>query len=279
MTISWAAARGEKWRNQLSGMEAMLAPVDAPLIHALQFDAPLRIAEVGCGGGGTALEIHRKAPAGSVVHGFDISSELIEAAGQRHPLTPTLSPDGERGIGFAVADVATILPSERYDRLVSRFSTMFFDDPPAAFANLARWLVPGGRFAFAVWGPLSDNPWMTTVRDVVAQFVELPRADLEAPGPFRYAQAEKLRALLIAAGFGAPALHDWRGMLPIGGRLPAAEAATFALAAFSSFSELLAGETLERARQALTKRFEQSERDGAVLLAARVHLFTGRSSS
>ena len=30
----WAAARGEKWRDQLAGMEAMLAPVDAPLATA-----------------------------------------------------------------------------------------------------------------------------------------------------------------------------------------------------------------------------------------------------
>jgi hypothetical protein len=37
---NWATARGEKWRDQLSGMEAMLAPVDEPLIKALRLDAP-----------------------------------------------------------------------------------------------------------------------------------------------------------------------------------------------------------------------------------------------
>ena len=30
----WATARGQKWRGQLDAMEAMLAPVDAPLIEA-----------------------------------------------------------------------------------------------------------------------------------------------------------------------------------------------------------------------------------------------------
>jgi len=29
----WTAARGEKWRAQLAGMEAMLTPVDEPLIR------------------------------------------------------------------------------------------------------------------------------------------------------------------------------------------------------------------------------------------------------
>jgi SAM-dependent methyltransferase len=77
------AARGEKWRAQLSGMEAMLTPVDAVLVRALHLDAPYRIADIGCGGGGTALEILRRAPAGSVVHGFDISRTLIELARDR----------------------------------------------------------------------------------------------------------------------------------------------------------------------------------------------------
>src|SRR5277367_7146533 len=81
----WSNARGEKWRTQLAGMEAMLAPVDEPLIHALNLDADYRIADIGCGGGGTTLEILRQAPAGSVVHGFDLSVVLIDSARRRKP--------------------------------------------------------------------------------------------------------------------------------------------------------------------------------------------------
>ena len=79
----WAAARGEKWRAQLAGMEAMLAPVNEPLIRALHLDAAYRIADIGCGGGGTTIEILHRAPAGSVVHGSDISPSLIESARAR----------------------------------------------------------------------------------------------------------------------------------------------------------------------------------------------------
>jgi SAM-dependent methyltransferase len=267
----WSAARGEKWLAQLSGMEAMLAPVDEPLIRALRLDAPCRIAEVGCGGGGTTLEIARRAPKGSVVHGFDLSAGLIEAARQRLGT-------GDRDIAFEVADMATATPERPYDRLVSRFGIMFFDDAPGAFANLARWLRPGGRFAFAVWGRLSENAWMTTVRDAVAEAVEIPKTDHEAPGPFRYADAEKLLALLDRAGFGQLAVEDWHGELAMGGGLPAAQAANFALASFSSFAELLAqaGETsAEKARGALTARYTAHQQQGVVRLGACVHLVTG----
>jgi SAM-dependent methyltransferase len=268
----WAAGRGEKWRARLAGMEAMLAPVDEPLISALRIDNAFRIADIGCGGGATTLEIVRRAAAGSVVHGFDISPALIESARARLPPGPS-------AVTFAVADVTTQpAPLESYDRLVSRFGVMFYDDPPAAFANLVRWLASGGRFAFAVWGPSADNPWITTVRDVVAGIVDVPPPAADAPGPFRYAEAGTLLALLDRAGFGDLDVRDWRGALPIGGGLPAAEAANFALASFSSFGELLAeaGESaLEDARRVLTARFSRQHQDGAVRLDACVHIVTG----
>lgn len=267
----WGASRGEKWRAQLSGMESTLLPVDEPLLRALQLDSPLRIAEVGCGGGGTAIEFLRRAPAGSVVHGFDISPSLIERARGR------TRPD-ERALDFVVADMSSAAPAEPYDRLVSRFGVMFFDEPPAAFANLVRWLVPGGRFAFAVWGPPSENPWMTSVRDVVARIIDMPRPDLEAPGPFRYADAGRLLALLERAGFAGLDVREWRGALPIGGELPPAEAAHFALSSFSSFGELLAragDEASSEARRSLTARFSHHQVDGAVRMDACVRIFTG----
>lgn len=267
----WAAARGEKWRAHLVGMEASLAPIDEPLIRALRLNAPCSIAEIGCGGGGTTLELSRRAPAGSVVHGFDISPVLVEVARTRVPA-------GERTVAFEVADMAAATPERPYDRLVSRFGVMFFDDPQAAFTNLNRWLAPGGRFTFAVWGPLPENPWMTSLGDVVSGLIDLPSPDPDGPGPFRYADADRFLALLAEAGFRDLAVSDWRGKLPIGGGLPAAEAADFALAAYSSFGDLLAeagGNVLEVARQNLTARFTPHQQGPDVLMDACVHLVTG----
>ena len=272
--VSWGGARGEKWRAQLTPMEATLAPVDEPLIRALRLDESAlgsRIAEIGCGGGGTALEILRRAPAGSVVHNFDISPALVAAARAR-------TRADEDAIAFDVADMATAAPDEPYDRLVSRFGVMFFDDAPAAFSNLVRWLVPGGRFAFAVWGGLRDNQWMTIVREVVAALVDVPSPDPDAPGPFRYAEAHKLLALLEGAGLRDLESREWRGVLPIGGGLAAADAASFALSSFASFGELLekAGtEVVDEARRLLTARLSDHAEEGAVRMNAAVHIITG----
>lgn len=269
--LDWSAARGDKWCAQLAGMESMLRPVDEPLVRALQLDAPVRVAEVGCGGGGTTLEIVRRAPDGSVVHGFDISARLVERARERVP-------PGEQRVVFDVADMAKAAPQEPYDRLVSRFGIMFFDQPQAAFTNLARWLAPGGRFAFAAWGRLADNPWLTSVRDVVARVVDVPPPEPDAPGPFRYADPDRLRTLLEQSGLVDLDVHEWRGPLLIGDSLSPAEAAQFALASFSSYGELLSkagDEARDEARRALTEVFSEHQDDGVVRMGAGVHVFTG----
>jgi len=146
--VDWAAARSDKWRRHLAELEVMLAPIDEPLITALALNAQVRIADVGCGSGATTMEVLRRAPAGSVAHGLDLSPALIEVARGRHRAHNS-------SIAFEVADMEMMGPPQpAYDRLLSRLGVMFFNDPSAAFANLRRWLVPGGRFAFAVWGPL-----------------------------------------------------------------------------------------------------------------------------
>ena len=266
----WAAERGEKWRTHLTPLEAMLTPIDEPLIRALSLDASHRIADVGCGGGGTTRKIHQQAPQGSVVHGFDISPDLVEEATAR---------SAGLGIQFRRSDVSTAqAPTTPYDRLVSRFGTMFYDDPPKAFGNLRRWLVPGGRCVFAVWGPPAANPWASSLKEAIADVIDVSPVDPDDPGPFRYAGASKLLGLLDGAGFEHLESVDWQGKLPVGGGLSAVESVDFAMTTFSVAS-VLDGEdsaTFQTVRQALIERFQDHEQDGEVHLDAHVHFVTGR---
>jgi hypothetical protein len=73
-------------------------------------------------------------------------------------------------------------------------------------------------------------------------------------------------------------VRGWRGRLPIGGELPAVEAANFALASFSSFGELLAeagDEAFHNACQSLSVLFSRHQQDGAVRMDACVHIISG----
>lgn len=271
----WAATRSETWRRQIAGLEAMLAPVDEPLIAALALESPARIVDVGCGGGATTLAALRRAPSGSIAHGVDLSPVLVAIARQR------IGRDAD-SIAFDVADMGVATPPDRpFDRMVSRLGVMFFADPPSAFGNLRRWLAPRGRVALAVWGPLDENVWMTATRDAVAHAIRLAPIDPAAPGPFRYGDVAPLLALLRGAGFRDVAATPWRQALPIGQGLRAPDAARFALAAFSRFAEQLAeagGDAAATACRALAARFAAFERGGIVTVPGSVHIVTGRAS-
>jgi SAM-dependent methyltransferase len=261
----WAGSRGAQWRDQLDGMEAMLVPVDAPLIQALALDGPLRVAEIGCGGGATTRAIAAAAPAGSAVTGFDISADLVAAATAR-------AGDVAR---FVEANAAIWRPERPFDRLVSRFGVMFFGDPAAAFANLRHWLAPGGKLAFAVWGPPAEVGFMAKIRATLAAVMDLPPADPDAPGPCRYGDPAKLIALLDAAGFRDAASRTWRGDLPVPGG-SAQAAADFLLASSSSAAPLAdASPALrEAARASLAASCASHIRDEQVWMPVRVEIVT-----
>jgi SAM-dependent methyltransferase len=124
---------------------------------------------------------------------------------------------GRANLGFAHADAQTQRFDAAFDLAFSRFGVMFFADPVAAFANLATALRPGGRLAFVCWQALDRNPWLLTPLRAVAGIVELPPPPPPgAPGPFSFADPERVRGILSAAGFSQVALEPDLGELAIG---------------------------------------------------------------
>jgi SAM-dependent methyltransferase len=263
--LDWAASRGALWRDKLDGMEALLAPVDAPFVEALALDAPYRIGEVACGGGGTTRAIAAAAPPGSEITGFDISPDLVAAATAR-------AGDVAR---FLEADASKYRPERPFDRLASRFGVMFFEDPAAAFANLRHWLAPGGILAFAVWGPAAEVGFMAQIRATVASVMDVPAGDPDAPGPCRYADPSKLIALLGDAGFVQAASRSAQCALPVPGDTP--EAAAAFLLASSSMAAPLAdapAEIRDKAYARLTQVCADHWDEGRVRMPARVEIVT-----
>ena len=267
----WSSERGEAWRESMGPLEAMLAPVNAPLIEALDLHAPVRIADIGCGGGETSIAIARSAYPGSLVDGFDISPALIDAAMAKEAY-------GDVPIHFHVQDARAPLDEQaQFDRLTSRFGVMFFPEAERAFANLALWLKPGGRFAFAVWGPPMDNPWMSSIRSVLSDHIVLPTPEPGAAGPFRYQDAEAFASMLVQAGFADVQSVSWKSQLSLGGGMDAPAAADFALSAFSIGRELNKSDqiTAQAARADLVSLFAANEMDGHVRMDAHVHIVSG----
>ena len=154
-----------------------------------------RVLDVGCGAGGSTLDVARQATDGEVV-GLDISVRMVDHA-RRAAETA-----GIDNVTFVCGD-AQVHPfaDAHFDLAISVFGTMFFADPAAAFANIARATRPGGRLAVIVWRELARNEWLTAIRGALALGRDLPDPPPGAPGPFAQAQPERVTEILGGAGF------------------------------------------------------------------------------
>jgi SAM-dependent methyltransferase len=189
----WNDAPGHTWAELQALLDRQLRPLGRAAMAALAPQPGERILDIGCGAGETTTELAAAvAPEGSAV-GADISRPMLEAARRRAPQ-----------LSFLEADAQTYpFEAGAFDAAFSRFGVMFFSDPPAAFANIRRALRPGGRLAFICWRPPADNPIMVLPMAAAAPFLppQSP-ADPTAPGPFAFADPERVRDVLTSAGFG-----------------------------------------------------------------------------
>jgi len=194
----WNGEDGEFWVRQQDRLDRTLAPVTGPL---LAFAAPRTgstVIDVGCGCGATTIELARSVgPSGRVI-GLDISEPMLSLAAARlRDFANTTCTLGD------AADLP--LAALNADLIVSRFGVMFFGDPVAAFSNLRTGLAPGGRLRFACWRPIAENPWLQIPLHAVYEHApRLPKPEPEEPGPFAFADTDRVTRILTSAGFTAP---------------------------------------------------------------------------
>jgi SAM-dependent methyltransferase len=214
---NWNAVAGPKWIRLEALLEAQHAAIGALLLDEANVRAGERVLEVGCGTGTLLGKLAAEVGGGGMVAGVDISTTMLALARARAPA----------GVRVFEADAQTDALGGPYDVLVSRFGVMFFDDPVAALANLRAALRPGGRLCFVCWAALALNPHWRESLAVVARHVGAPEPrDASAPGPFAFADPDRVRALLAAAGFGAVSLRTEQ---PVLGSVCAADAVEIAM--------------------------------------------------
>lgn len=154
-----------------------------------------RVLELACGPGGLGLAAApRVAPGGEVVLS-DVAEEMTAIAAAR------ASADGADNVATRVLDLENVdEPDGSYDVVLCREGLMFATDPARAANEIQRVLRPGGRAALAVWGPRERNPWLGIVFDVVSVQLGSPVPPPGIPGPFSLEDADRLAAILSAAG-------------------------------------------------------------------------------
>ena len=266
----WNDKAAVTWTTFQEHIDTVFAPLTAVALDAAAPATGERVIDVGCGCGATVLELARRVgPTGHVL-GLDVSEPMSARARER------IAAEKMGNAKVVVDDAATYAsPRDDADLLFSRFGVMFFADPAAAFANLRLAMRPGGRLLCMAWRPLAENPWFTVPMEAARPLLPpQPPPEPYAPGPFAFADAERVRGILAAAGWREASIvrHDKPMRLAGVGQLDAAtEFATRVGPLARALAEVDA-DLRSRARQAVREALRASDGPSGIWLAGSIWL-------
>ncbi|MFF2522687.1 class I SAM-dependent methyltransferase [Streptomyces liangshanensis] len=227
-----------------------------------------QVLDVGCGTGLTTREAARAAVDGGAL-GVDVSASMVARA---RLLTDA---EGPRNATYQQADaqVHGFAPA-RFDVCISRFGTMFFADPVAAFTNIGRALRPGARMVLLVWQARDRNEWAAAIRESL-----LPKPPTPTPKAFSLADPSATTAILTTAGFTDVDFTDVHEPVHYG---PDADTALDNVLRLLKFDDLLTPLTpaaADRARARLHTTLAAHDSGNGVHFDSRAWLVTARTRS
>lgn len=193
----WNGALGQRWVAFQPQLDRMIEAFGAAALQAAAAQAAERVLDIGCGCGSSSLALAQAVGPQGCVLGVDISQPMLAVARERGAAA------GAGSLSFIEADASAIDLPAGQDLLFSRFGLMFFAEPAAALRHLRGALRAGGRCAFVCWRAPRDNPWAMAPLVAARQALGITPAPADplAPGPFAFADEQRLRGLLAEAGF------------------------------------------------------------------------------
>ena len=224
--------------------------------------------DIGCGTGLTTREAARAAAPGRVV-GVDVSERMLERARQ------VAAEEGLDNVRFELGDAEVHrFDPAAFDVAISRFGTMFFSDPAAAFANIAAALRPAARLVLLVWRRREHNEWARAIDAALGDAAQPPQPGTD---PFSLGDAEATARILEDAGLAGVRFEDVHEPVLYGHDLDAALAFVRGFqdtsVALASLSDGAAARTVERLRETLAAHYSDER---GVVLDSRSWLITAR---
>ena len=204
----WNGPTGEEWAKHNGQTDHSLREAaDAALMLAAARPGE-RVLDIGCGAGVTSLSLAERVGPGGRVTGVDVSRPLLALARSRIRTG---------NIEFIEADAALHAFLAEHDLIFSLFGAMFFVDPVAAFTNIRKAAARDGRLVFVCWRAVDENEWALLPYAAAKPVLPAQKpVHPHAPGPFAFADADRLRDILSAAGFSEIGIEKFDGMMDLG---------------------------------------------------------------
>jgi ubiquinone/menaquinone biosynthesis C-methylase UbiE len=208
----WNGVLGQRWVAFQPQLDRMIEAFGTAALRRAAVHPGERVLDIGCGCGSSTLALALAVGPQGRVLGVDVSQPMLAVARQR-------AASADPGVAsFLEADASVAELPGGQDLLFSRFGLMFFDAPATALRHLRGALRGGGRCTFVCWRPPRDNAWAMTPLMAARQALGVtpPPADPLAPGPFAFADDQRLRSLLAEAGFESVELQRFDAPIHLG---------------------------------------------------------------
>jgi SAM-dependent methyltransferase len=180
----WQRVAG-KFQDTWGGLTTRFIP---RLLDAVDTREGMRVLDVACGPGFVAEAAKAR---GAIATGIDFSPEMIAIARARCPEIEFRRGDAQR---LAFDD-------GRFDAVMMNFGILHLPHPERAFADAARVLRAGGRYAFTVWADPGESPGAAIVQQAVAAHGRLDVDLPQGPDHLRHGRLADWQRLLGRCGF------------------------------------------------------------------------------
>ena len=160
-------------KGDFTEIAAFMRQSGEAVIQSIGITPPLRVLDLGCGDGTTAIPLAR---AGAEVTGIDIARNLVEAGNKRAAVA------GLRKLTFQEGDACNLegVADHSFDLVVSVFGAMFAPRPFDVAKEMVRVTKPGGRIVMGNWIP-NDPTFVSQLLKISSAFTPPPPDGFVSP--------------------------------------------------------------------------------------------------
>ena len=161
-------------KGDFTAIAALMRESGEALVKSLGIKTPLRVLDLGCGDGTTALPL---AQLGADVTGIDIASNLVEAGNKR------AAGAGLTRLKFQEGDACDLqgVAEHSFDLTLSVFGAMFAPKPFEVAKEMVRVTKPGGRIVMGNWIPNDPTSFVSQLLKISSAFTPPPPEGFISP--------------------------------------------------------------------------------------------------
>jgi ubiquinone/menaquinone biosynthesis C-methylase UbiE len=161
-------------KGDFTEIAALMRESGEAVVRSLGIKPPLRVLDLGCGDGTTAIPLARW---GADVVGIDIARNLVEAGNKR------AAAEGLNHLKFQEGDACDLqgVAGHSFDLTLSVFGAMFAPKPFDVAKEMVRVTKPGGRIVMGNWIPNDPTSFVSQLLKISSSFMPPPPEGFVSP--------------------------------------------------------------------------------------------------